>query len=40
MLRVEGAGKGKDLTIRILPKSEAEGEELRRAVLSVLDQYC
>jgi ParB family chromosome partitioning protein len=39
MLRVEGKGKGKELTIRILPRSEAELEELRRAVLGALDQY-
>lgn len=38
MLRVEG-GKGKELTIRILPRSEAERDELRQAVLSVLDQH-
>jgi hypothetical protein len=39
MLRIDGKGRGKELTIRILPRSEAEREELRTAVLGVLDQY-
>jgi ParB family chromosome partitioning protein len=40
MLRIDGKGKGKELTIRILPRSEAERDELRQAVLGVIDQYC
>jgi ParB family chromosome partitioning protein len=39
MLRIDGKGKGKELTIRILPRSEATPDEVRAAVLGVLDQY-
>jgi ParB family chromosome partitioning protein len=39
MLRIDGKGKGKELTIRVLPRSDATPDELRAAVLGVLDQY-
>jgi ParB family chromosome partitioning protein len=39
MLRVEGKGKGGDLTIRVLPQHAASREELHAAVLGVLDSY-
>jgi ParB family chromosome partitioning protein len=39
MLRVEGRGKASDLTIHILPRHDAAPEELRAAVLGVLDTY-
>lgn len=39
MLRVEGKGKASDLTIHVLPRHEADVEELRAAVISVLDTY-
>lgn len=39
MLRIEGKRKGADLTIRVLPAHDASHEELRGAVLRVLDSY-
>lgn len=39
MLRVEGKGKASDLTIHVLSRHDASQEELRAAVLNVLDTY-
>jgi ParB family chromosome partitioning protein len=39
MLRVEGKGKTSDLTIHVLPRHDASADELRGAVLRVLDTY-
>ena len=39
MLRIEGKGRGKGVTIKVLPRSGAEREDLRSAILQVLDQY-
>ncbi|MDB5700378.1 MAG: ParB/RepB/Spo0J family partition protein [Sphingomonadales bacterium] len=39
MLRVEGRGEVSDLTIHVLPRHDASAEELRAAVLVVLETY-
>ena len=39
MLRIEGGGKGKELTLRILPRSDAPRAEVEAALITALKDY-